>query len=69
MHTLEHPNRVAYFVKGGALEITPFDKEKQSNIGIVEDGTTLYLPASHHNIKNTGESETIIIETEIKSLK
>ncbi|MGS2721055.1 cupin domain-containing protein [Paraglaciecola aestuariivivens] len=66
MHSHIHPNRVVYFVKGGVLELVPQDPTQPSNVLKVTDGETLYLPATTHNVKNIGETEIIIVETEIK---
>ena len=66
MHTHIHPNRVVYFVKGGLLELIPMDKEKQPQILKASDGQTLFLPTTTHNVKNIGDTEVVIVETEIK---
>ena len=66
MHTHSYPNRVVYFVAGGALELIPADKQQSSRVLDAKSGTTLYLPATTHNVRNVGETEIIIIETEIK---
>jgi quercetin dioxygenase-like cupin family protein len=66
MHTHEHPNRVVYFIKGGLLELQPEDSQKPVNILNASDGKTLYLPAATHNVKNVGNSNIILLETEIK---
>lgn len=67
MHTHQHPNRVVYFVKGGTLALVPEDKQQQTKVITVADGKTLFLPAATHNVKNIGQSEIIIVETELKS--
>ena len=66
MHTHKYPNRVAYIVKGGTLELAPDDPQKQAEVLTVPDGKVLFLPASTHNIKNVGDTDVVIIETEIK---
>jgi mannose-6-phosphate isomerase-like protein (cupin superfamily) len=66
MHTHIHPNRVVYFVKGGILELVPKDKNQKSKVINVADGKTLYLPTTTHNVKNIGNTEIVIVETEIK---
>jgi len=66
MHTHIHPNRVVYFVKGGILELVPQDKNQKSKVINVSDGKTLYLPTTTHNVKNIGNTEIVIVETEIK---
>ena len=69
-HTHKYANRVVYFVKGGKLALiskeTINDKPKQAKIINVADGQILYLPAVTHNVRNIGDSEVIIVETEIK---
>ena len=67
IHTHKHPNRVVYFVKGGILELVPNDKNQKPKIIKVSDGKTLFLPATTHNVKNIGNTEIVIVETEIKS--
>jgi len=67
MHTHIHPNRVVYFVKGGTLELIPKDKQQKSKVINVSDGETLFLPTTTHNVKNIGNTEVVIVETEIKS--
>ena len=66
MHTHIHPNRVVYFVKGGILELVPKDKNQQPKIINVADGQTLFLPSTTHNVKNIGNTEVVIVESEIK---
>jgi mannose-6-phosphate isomerase-like protein (cupin superfamily) len=66
MHTHIHPNRVVYFVKGGALALIPEDSNKQTKIINVSDGQILFLPTTTHNVKNIGNTEVVIVETEIK---
>jgi len=66
MHTHKYANRVVYFVKGGKLELTSNDSSKPAKVLTVEDGKTLFLPATIHNVKNIGSTEIIIVETEIK---
>jgi len=69
MHTHVYANRVVYFVKGGVLAITPEDTSKPDRIITVKDGQTLYMPGGTHNVKNIGDTEVIIVETEIKNSK
>jgi len=68
MHKHSHPNRVVYFVKGGTLTLIPEDKEQKTQVIDVSDGKTLFLPSTTHNVKNTGSTEIVIVETEIKNL-
>jgi quercetin dioxygenase-like cupin family protein len=66
MHTHEHPNRVVYFIKGGLLELQPEDSQKPVKTLNASDGKILFLPAATHNVKNVGNSNIILLETEIK---
>lgn len=66
MHTHIHPNRVVYFVKGGILELIPKDKNQKPTVINVSAGKTLFLPTTTHNVKNIGNTEVVIVETEIK---
>lgn len=66
MHTHEYPNRVAYVVTGGELELVPDDPDQPVQRLQVTDGQAIYLPAATHNVRNAGETEIVIIETEIK---
>lgn len=66
MHSHVHSKRVVYFVKGGELELIPEDKDQQSTIINVSDGKTLFLPSTTHNVRNIGNTEIVIVETEIK---
>ena len=66
MHSHQFPNRVVYFVRGGTLELVPDDPQAKSQVLIVADGEAVYLPAVTHNVKNIGDNEIVIIETEVK---
>jgi len=66
LHTHKYPNRVAYVVKGGKLELEPEDPAEQSQVMTVPDGKVLFLPAATHNVKNIGTTEVVLVETEIK---
>ncbi|HEY5775738.1 MAG TPA: cupin domain-containing protein [Xanthomonadales bacterium] len=66
MHSHEFPNRAIYFVKGGRLELVPEDGQARAEVLFVADGEAVYLPAVTHNVKNIGDNEIVIIETEIK---
>ena len=66
MHTHKHPNRAVYFVKGGKIELIPGEPQEQPSVIIAPDGKTLFLPATTHNVRNVGDTEVILIETEIK---
>ena len=66
MHSHQYPHRVAYFVRGGKVELVPGDEGQESVITEVGDGTVLFVPGSTHNVRNIGDTEIIIIETELK---
>ncbi len=66
MHTHEYPNRAAYFVRGGLLEAVTEDPQQAPQVIEAPDGSAIYLPAATHNVRNIGETEIVIIETEIK---
>ena len=66
MHTHEYPYRVAYVVTGGELEMVPGAPEQPRQRLEVTDGQAIYLPATTHNVRNVGETDVVIIETEIK---
>ncbi len=66
MHNHAFDNRVVYFVKGGTLTLVPKDHSKASKTLTVVDGQTLFLPATTHNVINSGNTEIIIVETELK---
>ena len=66
MHSHEYPNRVAYVVKGGKLELVPEDPAKPPEVLTVADGKVLFLPATTHNVKNVGTTEVVLVKTEIK---
>ena len=66
MHGHEFPHRVVYFVRGGALELVPEDPQAASQVLIVGDGESVFLPAVTHNVRNIGKEEIVIVETEIK---
>jgi quercetin dioxygenase-like cupin family protein len=66
MHSHQYANRTVYFVKGGKLALIPQDKNQQTKLLTAPDGKVLYLQATTHNVKNIGDTEIIIIETEIK---
>lgn len=66
MHTHTYDNRVVYFVKGGTLILIPQDSLQPSTTLIAVDGQTLFLPATTHNVRNIGDTEVVIVETELK---
>ena len=66
MHTHTYDNRVVYFIKGGTLILIPEDSRKPSTKLLATDGQTLFLPATTHNVRNIGQTEIVILETELK---
>jgi len=67
MHTHIHPNRVVYVIEGGMLELVPKDKTQKSNVISISAGQALFLPATTHNVRNIGDTDIVIVETEIKN--
>lgn len=66
MHAHEFPHRAVYFVRGGTLELVPENPQAKSQVLIVTDGESAFLPAVTHNVRNIGDGEIVIVETEIK---
>jgi len=66
MHTHTFANRVVYFVKGGTLTLVPKDTTMASKTLTAINGQTLFLPSTTHNVINIGNTEIIIVETELK---
>ena len=66
LHSHAYPHRVAYVVKGGRLEMVPAGGETPPQTVELVEGQAVFLPAATHNIRNVGETEVVIIETEIK---
>ena len=66
MHSHDYPHRVAYVVRGGTLQSVPADPDQPTQIIELADGQAVYLPAATHNIRNVGQTEIVIIETELK---
>jgi len=48
------------------LQLTSSNKNEPVKVVNAEDGMILYLAGSSHNVKNIGDSEIIMIETELK---
>jgi hypothetical protein len=53
-------------VKTGSREVVPGDPQQATRVFETPDGTASYLPAATHNVRNIGDTEIVIIETEIK---
>ncbi|GAA3919609.1 hypothetical protein GCM10022277_13830 [Litoribacillus peritrichatus] len=66
MHTHQYPHRVVYVAQGGVIELKPSQPDKSSKVLNLKTGQALYLPATTHNVINVGESEVVLVETEIK---
>jgi quercetin dioxygenase-like cupin family protein len=64
MHSHTFANRVVYVLQGGTVEIVP--ESGQSRTLQLQTGASLYLPAQTHNVKNIGNTEVILLETELK---
>jgi quercetin dioxygenase-like cupin family protein len=65
MHSHVFPHRVVYVLQGGQLQLTP-DGSGPAQMLDVASGTTLYLPAQTHNVKNIGATTVMLMETELK---
>lgn len=59
------PFRTVYVVQGGQLELIPQGKENGKVIE-AKTGMAMYLPAATHNVRNAGDTEIVLIETELK---
>ncbi len=46
--------------------LIPEDSTKPSTKLLATDGQTLFLPATTHNVRNIGQTEIVILETELK---
>ena len=66
MHSHQHPHRVVYVEQGGILELVPADQTKESKTITLPTGAALFLPGTTHNVKNIGDTNVILVETEIK---
>lgn len=66
MHTHEYPHRVVYVVQGGTLEMVPEDAEAPRPRMEVTAGQAVFVPGGTHNVRNVGETEVVVVETEIK---
>ena len=66
MHGHAFPYRAIYVVKGGKLELVPADEREEVRMVEVQDGEALFMPAAKHNVRNVGDTEIILVETEIK---
>lgn len=66
VHGHAFPNRAVYFIKGGKLELIPADGQEPATVVETHDGEVFFVPATTHNVRNVGDSDVVIIETEIK---
>ncbi|WP_299001842.1 cupin domain-containing protein [uncultured Shewanella sp.] len=66
MHTHAFSHRAVYFVKGGKLQLVSDNKESSRHVVNIPDGKTYFMPKVTHNVINIGNTEVVIIETEIK---
>ena len=66
MHSHAYPHRVVYVVKGGTLEMVPEDDGTPRQRMEVADGQAVFVPGGTHNVRNVGETEVVIVGTEIK---
>lgn len=65
MHTHKYSHRVVYVIKGGTLEFVPEDGKPTKTMKLKE-GMAVFAPGTTHNVKNIGNTEVILLETEIK---
>ncbi|WP_299494984.1 cupin domain-containing protein [uncultured Shewanella sp.] len=66
MHTHDFSHRAVYFVKGGKLQLLADNHDNQRHVVNIPDGKSFFMPKVTHNVINIGDTEVIIIETEIK---
>lgn len=66
MHTHKYAHRVVYVIKGGTLELVSGDKSKPSKVVKLSEGKAIFAPGTTHNVRNIGNTEIILLETEIK---
>lgn len=66
MHTHDFSHRAVYFVKGGKLQLISDNDDSQRHVINIPDGKAFFMPKVTHNVINIGNTEVIIIETEIK---
>ena len=66
MHGHAYDHRAIYVVSGGRLEVIPADSTQASRIIDIQDGQAVFMPAATHNVRNVGDTDIILIETEIK---
>ena len=65
-HEHLYAHRTIYVVKGGQLAIINDDEQQTTKVLSIKTGQALFVPASRHNVKNVGNSEIVLVETEIK---
>jgi len=66
MHSHVFPHRVVYVVQGGTVLLQPEDSGLAAKTLSLQSGDSLYLPAQTHNVKNIGNTDVILLETELK---
>ena len=65
-HSHEFSFRTVYVVSAGKLALISKNIDIPNKVIDLRVGQALYLPATTHNVKNVGETEIILVETEIK---
>ena len=66
MHSHKHPHRVVYVIAGGQLEMIPVESDEPAQVVTAKAGMTMFVPANTHNVRNIGNTEIILLETELK---
>jgi len=66
IHSHQYPHRVVYVEQGGTLELVPADTTKESKTITLPTGAALFLPGTTHNVRNVGDTNVVLVETEIK---
>lgn len=66
MHQHRYQWRTVYVLEGGHLTFITADNPEQRNTVTVKAGAVMYVPASEHNVINSGQTPVVLVETEIK---
>ena len=64
MHTHQYPHRTVYVVQGGKLAME--SENGAEKVLDIKTGQVVFAPASTHNVKNVGDTEIVLLETELK---
>lgn len=66
VHSHEFAHRTVYVEKAGTLGLIPDGDESKLQVIQLTQGQILYVPAQTHNVRNLGNTQIVLIETEIK---